>query len=273
MKQELFQQLMALMRQGGQMMLRAHENGTENGVTVKPGTANFVTVHDVAIQTFLIREIRSLIPDAYFIAEEQDNDYSIFDDEYVFVIDPIDGTTNFIHDFSHSSISVACISRGKTVFGAVYNPYLDEMFHAELGGGAYKNGKPISVSERNMKEAVFSFGSSPYYKKELGAKSFELAYKIFNECADLRRTASAALDLCYVAAGRIEFFFEYSLFPWDYAAAGLIFTEAGGVLAGFAGGPVVYDRPSPLIGANTQENFDRLLEIVNRHMDHIPYEN
>lgn len=252
--------ILPIIKDAAKIMLSAHSADEGVGVLTKAGDANFVTVYDKATQEYLIENITAAIPNAKFVAEEQDNDYSIFDSEYVFVIDPIDGTTNFIHDFSHSSISVACISRGKTVFGAVYNPYLDEMFHAELGGGAYKNGKPISVSERNMKEAIFSFGSSPYYKKELGAKSFELAYKIFNECADLRRTASAALDLCYVAAGRIEFFFEYSLFPWDYAAGELILSEAGGIATDMQGKPLSLTRTSSLLASN-KNCYGRLLEI------------
>ena len=252
--------ILPIMKNAAQIMLSAHDS--EQGVNVlsKSGDANFVTVYDKATQDYLIDNITAAIPNAKFVAEEQDNDYSIFDSEYVFVIDPIDGTTNFIHEFSHSSISVACISRGKTVFGAVYNPYLDEMFHAELGGGAYKNGKPISVSDRNMKEAIFSFGSSPYYKNELGARSFDLAHKIFCECADLRRTASAALDFCYVAAGRIEFFFELRLSPWDYAAGELILTEAGGIATDMQSNPLKLTETCSILASN-KNCYGRLLEI------------
>ena len=199
--------ILPIIRQAAKIMLSAHSPESAKSVVTKDGDANFVTVYDKATEDFLIEKISEKLPEAKFVAEEQENDYSIFESDLVFIIDPIDGTTNFIRKFSHSSISVGAVSRGKVIFGAVYNPYLDEMFYAECGKGAYLNGERIHTSQRGVSEALFSFGSSPYYKKELSRKSFNLAHKLFSECADLRRLASAALDLCYVAMGRIDMFF------------------------------------------------------------------
>ena len=256
--------IIPIMKDAAKIMLSAHEIENESGVENKSGDSNFVTVYDKATQDYLIEKITEAIPEATFVAEEKDNDVSVLDGEYAFIIDPIDGTTNFIHEFSHSSISVACASRGEVIFGAVYNPYLDEMFYAERGKGAYKNGKPISVSKREMKESVFSFGSSPYYKDELGEKSFALAYALFKESADLRRLASAALDLCYVASGRLEYFFEYRLSPWDYAAGMLILTEAGGKISDMEEKPLSLTAPSSVIAAN-EKCYERVLEIIKEY--------
>ena len=253
--------LIPIIKDAAKIMLSAQDADAENSISNKSGDANFVTYYDKATQDYLIEKITEAIPAATFVAEEKENDYSILMGEFVFVIDPIDGTTNFIHGFCHSSISVACVSRGKTVFGAVYNPYRDEMFYAELGSGAYLNGKKISVSKREMREAIFSFGSSPYYKDELGRKSFDLAYAVFRESADLRRTASAALDFAYLAAGRIDMFFEYRLSPWDYAAGELILTEAGGKVTDMDGKPLRLSEPCSIVAANAL-CYDRLFEIT-----------
>ena len=254
--------MLPIIRDAAKIMLSAHSPESENAVTVKAGDANFVTLYDKATEDLLIEKISKAIPSASFVAEEKENDYSLLDGEYVFIIDPIDGTTNFIHEFRHSSISVACISHGKTVFGAVYNPYLDEMFYAELGKGAYKNGERIYTSKRKMSEAVFSFGSSPYYKDELGKKGFELAYKLFCHSADVRRLASAALDLCYVASGRLDYFFELRLSPWDHAAGALILTEAGGTVSDMEGNPIKLTEPCSVIASN-EACYDDILKILS----------
>lgn len=256
--------ILPIIRQAAKIMLSAHSPESAKSVVTKDGDANFVTVYDKATEDFLIEKISEKLPEAKFVAEEQENDYSIFESDLVFIIDPIDGTTNFIRKFSHSSISVGAVSRGKVIFGAVYNPYLDEMFYAECGKGAYLNGERIHTSQRGVSEALFSFGSSPYYKKELSRKSFNLAHKLFSECADLRRLASAALDLCYVAMGRIDMFFEYRLAPWDFAAGMLIVTEAGGTVTDMNSNPLKFDKPTSVIASNIP-CYHRLLSLANEN--------
>ena len=242
--------LMALMRQAGAMMLRAHDVDTDSNVTVKPGTANFVTVYDVMIQDFLLSSIKKAIPDAYFIAEEKDNDASVLQKDYCFIIDPIDGTTNFIHDCRHSCISLALFSHGEPVFGAIFHPYLDEMFHAERGKGAYLNGRPIRVSDRPMELGILAYGTAPYYKEQLADKTFALCRELFLVCTDVHRFGSAALDLAGVAAGRNDLFFEFRLSPWDIAAGYLLITEAGGIITDMQGNPIDFSAPCPVIAAN-----------------------
>ena len=254
--------LLPIIKDAAKIMLREHSvDGNE--VASKLGDANFVTVYDKAVQDFLLTEITKKIPNATFVAEEQENDYSILSGEYVFVIDPIDGTTNFIHGYKHSSISVACISKNEIVFGAVYNPYLDEMFYATRGGGAYVNGEKMTVSEREPIDSVCVFGSSPYYKEELGEKSFEILKNVFYGIADIRRMASAAIDLCYVAAGRAESFFELRISPWDFAAAALIITEAGGIITDLSGNPITLHAPCSVIASN-KNCYSYMLDAAKR---------
>ena len=207
----------------------------DGAIAVKPGAANFVTSFDVKVQNTLISRLAALYPQARFFAEEKDNDGSCFKDAYCFVIDPIDGTTNFIHDMKHSAISVALYYDAKPLFGAVYDPYMDEMFHASLGGGAFLNGSPIRVSGRSLDTALVLFGTSPYNRDQYGRETFDRVYNVFMKCADVRRSGSAALDVCYVAGGRVDAYFEDILSPWDFAAGLLILTEAGGKITDYTG--------------------------------------
>ena len=253
-----------LIRQAGKTMLEARNVENNDNITVKPGDVNFVTVYDVAIQNFLMREIQKRIPQACFIAEEQENDTSILSQEYCFIIDPIDGTTNFICDYRHSAVSVALFSHGEPVFGAVYDPYLDELFWAEKGKGAYLNDTPIHVSKRPLELAMVAFGSAPYYKDRLSEKTFRLLKDLFLCCADVRRCGSAALDLAYIAAGRNDIFFECQLSPWDIAAGLLLITEAGGIITDMNGNTLDLSAPSAVIAA-TPQIYPAILERVKAY--------
>jgi myo-inositol-1(or 4)-monophosphatase len=251
-----------LMKEAGKIILSAHID-RQDGVTEKEGNANFVTVYDVKTQDYLIDGIKKAIPDAVFMAEEQDNDTSVLNAGHCFIIDPIDGTTNFIRDCKHSCISVAMLERGVTVFGAVYDPYLDELFTAERGKGAFLNGKRITVSETPFNKAICGYGTAPYYRDTLGDKTFEVCKKLFMSCADVRRCGSAALDLAYLAAGRYDLFFECRLSPWDYAAGVLLIEEAGGKITDMSGEPLVLDKPCSVM-ASSQKLYPELYRTVNK---------
>ena len=216
-------------------------------VTVK-GAADYVTNVDVAVQEFLKRELAERFPDVRMLAEEQVNTGFVKEGKY-WILDPIDGTTNFIKDYHVSAISVGLINDGKSYIGVVYNPYLDEMFTAERGKGAFLNGKPIHVSRNPLSEGIVLFGTAPYYE-ELSRKSFDLAYEYFRQALDIRRSGSAAIDLCSIAAGRAEVYFELRLSPWDYAAGSLIVEEAGGVVTTVDGGEITFERPCSVLAAN-----------------------
>ena len=256
--------LAPLMKEGGKLMLEAKRIESEDNLSEKGDPANLVTVYDVAVQSLLIKGITEALPDATFIAEEKDNTPESAEAEHCFVIDPIDGTANFTRGFNHSCISVGVISHGVTVYGAVYDPYLDEMFTAELGGGTKVNGVPVRPSEHDAAHSVIIFGTSPYYKQTLGKRTFAVVEELFGSCADLRRTGSAALDLAYLAAGRNDVFFEVRLSPWDYAVGYLLITEAGGVISQLDGTPVSFSCAQPILASNHVAYAD-LLAIAKKY--------
>ena len=148
-----------------------------------------------------------------------------------------------------SGISVGLASDAEKYMGVVYNPYSDEMFTAVRGEGACLNDKPIHVSGEALSNGLVLFGTAPYYE-ELSKRSFEMAYDYFKKALDVRRSGSAAYDLCSVAAGRAELFFELSLSPWDYAAGALILEEAGGKVTTIEGGPLTLQAGCSVLATN-----------------------
>jgi len=234
----------------GQVMLSADRN--DIGIKDKAGKANFVTAYDCKIQELIQGKLKVILPEAEFFGEEEDCQIDK-NAEYIFVVDPIDGTTNFIKDYHMSCISIGLIRNGKRYLGVVYNPYLDETFSAIKGEGAFLNGKPIHVSTEDMDNSILLFGSSPY-NTELAKASFDLAYRYFEQCLDIRRSGSAAIDLCSVAAGRAEIYFELILSPWDFAAGALIVEEAGGVVTNMDDGEVPCLEKSPVLARNKKDN-------------------
>ena len=243
-----FDAVFPVLRHAGEMMLSARD--PDSRVHEKYGSSNFVADYDIAVQSYIIGETEKLFPGAVFLAEEKVNDAVFPDDETVFVIDPIDGTTNFMRGVGVSCVSFAAVRGGETVFGAVYDPYRKEMFHACPGGGAFLNGRPISVARHDPEKALTVFGTSPYYKDTLCDATFELAKRLFLAGADVRRTGSAALDLACVASGRYDLFFEMILQPWDIAAGILLIREAGGVITTLSGTPVSPLRQSSILAGS-----------------------
>lgn len=253
--QNIVERLSEIVRNAGKIMLDVNGVDSSSSVSEKSGDANYVTVFDVKVQNYLMNEIKAIFPDAVFMAEEKENDPEVLQAERCFIIDPIDGTTNFIRGYKQSSISLAMVSKGEVVLGIVYNPYLDELFSATSNNGAFLNGKQIHVSSRALSEAVIGYGTCPYYKDELGKSTFDNAYAIFMRCADLRRTGSAAIDLANVAAGRIDGFFEMRLSPWDIAAGYLLIKEAGGAMTDSNGEKIDFSTTSSVVaGSKTVHN-------------------
>ncbi len=260
--EKINEKLLSLMVRAGEIMLSAHDMEADGSISEKSGdAANLVTIYDVAVQDFLLTEIKKNIANASFIAEEKENDASVLENEYCFIIDPIDGTSNFAHEYRHSCISLALFSYGEAVFSAVYDPYQKEMFHAEKGKGAYLNGKKIQVANRDIAHSIVAFGSSPYYKDSLGELSFRICHALFMKCSDVRRCGAAALDLAYLAAGRNDMFFECVLSPWDIAAGMLLIQEAGGKISDMEGNPLSFVKPSSVIAASPSV-YDTLLQTV-----------
>jgi len=207
------------------------------------GLCDFVTAVDEAVQTYIQRELQSLYPEISFMGEESSENI-IHLNGLVWILDPVDGTTNLIHDYKNSAISLALLEKQEPIFGIIYDPYLDEMYFSEKGRGAFLNGHPIHVSTaKSMAESLIAIGTSPYHKK-LADDNFQLFKNIYMDCQDIRRTGSAALDLAHIACGRIEGYLEKKLKIWDFAAGALIVREAGGIVLDFEGN----ERTMELIG-------------------------
>ena len=242
----ILDEIIAAAKECGQVMLQADRSNI--GIKDKAGKANFVTRYDCKIQEMLQMKLAQILPAAEFFGEEEDCQIDR-NAEYIFVVDPIDGTTNFIKDYHMSCISIGLLRNGKRYLGVVHNPYLDETFYAISGEGAYMNGNTIHVSDDSLENSIVLFGSSPY-NTELAKASFELAYEYFQKCLDIRRSGSAALDLCAIASGRAEIYFELILFPWAFAAGALIVEEAGGVVTTVEGGELPCLEKSSLLARN-----------------------
>ncbi len=244
----MLDEILAVVRRGGDIIRLADD--AERGVTSKEGHANFVTRYDTAVQNYLQGELLKILPGAAFIGEEGDHKETLANG-YAFIVDPIDGTTNFIKNYRKSCVSVALAKDGEIMMAAVYNPFSNEMFFAEKGKGAYLNDKPLHAAEGPLSAELVGFGTSPYYD-ELRDETFELAKYLQARSLDLRRSGSAELDLCDVADGRIGLFFELRLSPWDYAAGALIVTEAGGKIAKIDGSDVSFAEGGSVVAGGPQ---------------------
>jgi myo-inositol-1(or 4)-monophosphatase len=208
----------------------------------------------------LFDKLSALIPDCRFLGEEGEGNKEL-SDGYCFIIDPIDGTTNFIKGFQHSAISVGLAKDKELIIGCVMDPDLDNIYYAEKGKGAFLNGKPIHVSDCDLEHSLVLFGTCPY-EHELAAKTFALTEQVFYNCIEVRRGGSAALDICYVAAGKADLFYELILRPWDIAGATLILKEAGGICGTLDGGEIELNTVASYFCANAN-NKDEFFKIAD----------
>lgn len=255
---EILDLIQSAEREAAELILHARRILAET----KTGKRDVVTEYDRRVQELLTRRLREALPEAAFFCEEnaQRDELSA---EALFIIDPIDGTMNFVHGMHRSCISVAYMSRGEVLAGAVYNPYLDEMFTAQRGSGAYLNGQAIHAADTSLAESLVCCGTAPY-SPERADESFELMKKAFLSSLDLRREGAAALDLCSVAAGRAGAYFELQVSLWDFAAGVLIAEEAGARCTTIDGAPLPYDGSRPTILAGGSPAAEALLRVFGR---------
>lgn len=249
----------AIIRDAAEIILGADRDRLK--IKEKSGSANFVTEYDVKTQAFLKDRFKALMPDCSFLAEEDDADDNRVGDGYTFVIDPIDGTTNFMLGRRASCISVGLLKNKSLVYGAVYDPYTNRFFSAHIGQGAYCNHRPIGVSERDPAAGLATIGTSPYYRDTMAKSVTRTFYNLLMSFGDLRRVGSAALAICEIACGEADAFCEEILSPWDFTAGALIATEAGGIVSDFGGGKLRFDSPSSVIVA-TPASYKTALDAV-----------
>ena len=219
-------------------------------ITVK-GDCDFVTAVDQAVEGFLREKLTALYPQIQFLSEEQDNS-QVDMKGLSWVLDPVDGTTNLIHGFRQSTISLALADGGQVFGGIVYQPFAGELFTAFRGRGAFLNGAPLQVSRAAcLRDSLVSVGTNPGRRENADA-AFARMRRIYDRCHDIRRVGAASLELCWVAAGRLDGYLEHGLKPWDYAAGGLILQEAGGTITDFSGCPQPCGQAGDVVGTNSR---------------------
>lgn len=230
---QLDKEIQELLKKVGKYIYDEFRHFDYNRVAYKAEHNPFTDV-DVAADQMIKQICGQLIPGSGFINEELGS--QDVDSEYRWIIDPIDGTVNFMHGVPHFCISVALQHNKETVMGYVYQPVYDEMYVAMKGKGARLNGEPIHCSPRNSLETSVVATGFPYGSPDWMDNFLDAVYKVIKKVQGFRRMGSAALDLCYVATGRLDAFFEYQLNSWDVAAGALLVEEAGGKITDFQGG-------------------------------------
>lgn len=220
--------------------------------------ADYVTQVDVAVQNFLKEELHKVHPEIQFLGEE--TGLQKMNTNSYWILDPVDGTTNLIHDYHHSVVSLALCQQNEIVLGIVYDPYHDELFSAVKGEGSFLNGKPIHVSSANfLSETIIGIGTA---KRELAKENFSRFLKVYERSQDIRRLGSAALELAYTACGRQGGYFEIYLNPWDYAAGMLLVKEAGGTVTDWSGNALNPAQGSQVIGTNGKVHEELLKQLL-----------
>jgi myo-inositol-1(or 4)-monophosphatase len=222
-------------------IIQSYFNGTFR-IDNKEGINNLVTEVDKLAETRIIEIIKSHFPGHSIISEEVGE--LMQESDYKWIIDPIDGTVNFAHGIPICCVSIGILHNDVLVMGAVYNPMMNELFFAERGKGAYLNGQPISVSKKSdFRKACLVTGFPYKWPAAEGEHPIKIFERFVLEGLPVRRLGSAAIDLCWVACGRFDGFWEYNLSSWDVAAGYLLVEEAGGKITNFAGGPYsVFDK-------------------------------
>jgi myo-inositol-1(or 4)-monophosphatase len=224
------------------------------------GEVDLVTEVDRLCEDLIVSRLRGAFPDHGFLAEE--NLYESGSVPYKWIIDPLDGTTNYAHGFPWFCVSIALEHEGKVLLGVIYHCMMDELFSAVLGGGAFLNGNRIRVSARTpLRRSLLATGF-PYDRSRDNENNFENFINFQLASRAVRRPGAAALDLAYVAAGRLDGYWECKLKPWDVAAGSLLVAEAGGEVTNHAGLPYsVYDHR---IVASNGAIHQEMLEVLNR---------
>ncbi len=242
----------------GADLLQHYFEGTFE-IQSKDSLNNLVTEVDKKAEEAIIEVIRAEFPE-HFILSEEAGEMST-GSEYKWIIDPIDGTVNFAHGIPICCISIGLEHNGVMKLGVVFNPFMNELFFAERGKGAFLNNRPLKVSNNDQLESACLVTGFPYRWVEVHMDPISVFERFIRMGLPVRRLGSAAIDLCWVAAGRFDGFWEYNLNPWDIAAGYLIIEEAGGRISNFNGDPYsVYDKQTLATNGKIHED---MLKIIN----------
>ena len=250
--------MIAAARKAGRPLIRDFGELENLQISMK-GPADFVTSADKRTEKILIEELTKARPGYGFLCEESGGTSGL-DRTHRFIIDPIDGTTNFMHGIPHFAISIGLEREGQLVSALVFNPVTDELFTAEKGHGAYLNDKRLRVAVRkNMNEAVIATGF-PFHGKDGQDRALAEMSVMMNATAGVRRFGAASLDMAYVAAGRFDGFWEHDLKAWDVAAGIVLVKEAGGVVTNLKGGADALEHGIACANENLHPQLLKLLK-------------
>jgi len=246
-------------RSAGSIINRAALDVERLTISTK-GVNDFVTEVDQAAEAAIIETLLTAYPGHAILAEESGRKHGAKHSDYLWIIDPLDGTTNFIHGFPVYAVSIALAFRGKIEQAVVYDPTRNDLFFASKGRGAFLNDRRLRVSKRiRLAESLIGTGF-PFRKGDNFHRYVEMFEQVMQHCAGVRRPGAAALDLCYVAAGWYDGFFETGLNPWDVAAGSLMITEAGGLIGNFTGdSDFLYQREAV---AGTPKVYGQLVQLL-----------
>jgi myo-inositol-1(or 4)-monophosphatase len=245
-------------RQAGEIIIRHMEQVDRLKITAKSSQEYFSEV-DIKAEQIIINAIRKAYPEHGILAEESGMQEG--NEEFVWIIDPLDGTSNYLHGFPFFSVSIALKIKGRIEHGVIYDPLRHECFAASRGRGARLNDRRIRVSKQTLLSASLLGTGVPFRDIHLAQRYLPTFEAMMGKCAGVRRTGSAALDLAYVASGRLDGFWEFGLRPWDIAAGSLLIREAGGLISDVHGGDDFLTHGDVVAG--TPKVFKSLLQTLS----------
>ena len=245
-------------RRAGEVLMASY--GSSQHRVEQKGQADFVSEVDRAAEAVVLETLQRECPDHGFVLEESGRLDA--ERDFVWIVDPLDGTTNYLHRFPFFSVSVGLAHKGEVVLGVVYDPLRNELFSAEKGDGLRLNGLELRVSRNDADRALISTGF-PFRVRQHLDSYLGLFKDVFEAVSGVRRAGSAALDLAYVACGRVDGFFELGLSPWDVAAGSLLVQEAGGQVSDFHGG-TAFLWEGDIVASNGRLH-ETLVERTRRH--------
>jgi len=228
----------------------------------KSTSIDLLTIADTQSEAFILNEIKTNFPDHHIIAEESASIAKSSD--YRWVIDPLDGTTNFVHNLPIFAVSIGLQYKDETIVGVVYNPSADKCFWAEKNGGAFLNGEAIHSTSTNTLSNSLLVAGFPYINDDRWSKGFGLFKTLYGKTQGVRRLGAAALDFCFVAMGRFEGFWEFGLQPWDVCAGALIVKEAGGEVSDWDNSPMPFSGNRVL--ATNGHIHKEMLEVLGKEL-------
>lgn len=230
--QNILKETISVSHKAGAFILKEMQKVQSKDIELK-GQHNYVTYVDKTTEAMIVEQLKALLPQAGFITEEDTIAHE--DREYTWIIDPLDGTTNFLHHLPPFCVSIALAHENKPILGVIYEPNLNETFYATKGNGAFRNNEKIHASSSSDLDQALLATGFPYTDYHLLKPYMNVFEWCMYNTRGVRRLGSAAIDLAYVACGRMDGFFEYGLSPWDVAAGCIILQEAGGKLSDFSG--------------------------------------